>query len=1410
MSTFESLALEANLKRTAAEVDIPEQYNVLLNSVSDWYGVHKRLEDLLLELNHPYVNWNYVIDNLKFFSISDFEKFNSSSLAEEAIEKIYDIYFFAMSSTKDLELKIKALRSLFEFTKVVLERDSKNSTKRFNCVNRVFERLEKMDVDNLIFVKSSYHVKSLITDHLSPLKKNVEKFWSFAVSSFVATSEYWLSCEDPSMWFEKGSEAGLTDEIDVKFEGERKKILQGLVEPISHKSLNHYLSQISNFRDKSTLDKDEVAALISGLPDDRQILNAYLLVAQNIDNKVEFESCHYLIRIDYLFNILGSKALSEIHVESLRQISMLLSDGFAEEPVGRRGEFVQKIYRVLRRLARVRQFKGIVLDCVLTMAQNVNKTNDDDLYLLMIDETIKLGFEHPNVSETNIEWQIQVNPEHIKNIRVWLKIIALRPLLSKKLLSTLIVNLKLGGIVIRDTDLFQRDISEFLNSDLKEIFNIAKQLLSIFPAFFNEIGAEGEIRDVSTRADELSSRNDVLIHFIRKQSHVESNNLLVKFIGDSFRYFATADKSIIKKYLPGEIFESIKNEGEYFDYLAQIFKHLFDKLGDNLENWLVCEPEALQELIGASESVNERDKERAFCLVRMFQLLSKKYNPLAFELVNDLNKSSKLDQEKVALLEQSLNANDNSAALSVTLELMDSLKKTILSDKITEPDESIYYKRHIAAGIPSMYGIYREEKFDAAGLYFKLESLGKALLDKIVEKLQFNFLTKSTIINIYEILPLFLKAFELEGIPNRQLASKINYLKIGFGVKLFSIDQYHDVFMTISRSIQNIVKNYYVDLYKNRVENVVEQMIDEGHYINENDSKDRQKIIIKHSEKLFRAIVSSAFGLQTFDNLITNILNILTSEVNLFKNKKAILNLAVTYNPDLTLTSIHETRPELDNSIVCGNKGFWLKRMASFGINVPAGFILTTEIFRCFDAILSYKTMLKDLNTRVLKGVEEIEKATGKRLGDPDNPLLLSVRSGAAISMPGMMDTFLNVGLNKHICEKVSRNIEFDWALWDSYRRFLQMWGMNSGLERSLFDKIIGSFKTKYKIDRKMQFTPRQMKEIALAYRKEIQSCGIRLFDNPVDQLKHAIIKCFQSWNSECATIYRKHMNLSDDWGTAVIVQSMVFGNMNYQAGSGVTFTRCPKGQNTDLQLFGDFSYGIQGDDIVSGLIMTYPISETQRKQESRSEISLENTFPEIFAKLMQNAELLIKKKGFDHQEIEFTFEGNKPENLYLLQTRDQYQEVKQQTSVAFKKTKEMADSYLGTGVGVGDGLVSGIAVFNEKDIKKFKKLDSKAQLILVRRDTVPEDVGLLLQVDAILTSRGGRTSHAAVTIPQLRKIGVVGFSQMEVFDEKHYCLVGSKKIHAGDFVSMNGYTGELYAGKQEIVALSHPKQLHQ
>ncbi|HEY3275345.1 MAG TPA: PEP/pyruvate-binding domain-containing protein, partial [Syntrophorhabdaceae bacterium] len=1373
LKTLNSIALQVNLERTAAFVEIPEKYGHLLRVVQGHYGVSKRTTDLLLELNHPYVNWEYVLKELRTLSIGDFYEVNLHEEGLPALRIILTIYFDVIESSSADGIKDTATRYLFDFVVTIIENSREYLARNLKLFPFLIESLEKAYQEHgSSFRKASTYLKAMLKSVTGKEILPMPALGGLLFHFFRETYLYWLTQPDPSLWL-------TPDECGA----DGAKAFGELIEPLSHRNLQVLLGRLEDLRSDSTMVSDELAPRYIDMPDNSQIVNGYFLVADNLERSPAFPGRQHIVKLDFLFNMMGVPGLSEMHTSLLQEINRCLRMVFKEEDEGNLNDFVKKVFALLRRNVSP-QHSGAVIDCITTLAKEVYDRKSHPLVDTMIGELVLFGFQRPEISGSTAEWQVKVNPAHIVNIRSWLGIIALRPRWAKRLLSALIINLKIGGVFVRDTDLLQKDISGLLNSDIQPAYNLVKQLLRIFPIYFTEIGAEGELRETSTKLDELSQRNDKLVYFLRKQSHVESNSLLVTFIEDVFRFWYSRDKNFIRHHLPQEVFDQIKPEGEYFEGLHTVFTVLFPRVHGEPREFLEWDgPKAQREILHI-KGVPERDRERAALVIRLYQLLYKKYNFLPIDLLKDLESSGIFSIARVRSLRRHIHRKNYFQSLVIILGFLTALKERILSPKKTTYFENIYHKRHIAAGIPSMYGTYQEEKFEAVGLSFRLENYATTLFEELIQSLNLKFITKSTLTRIHKYLWLYVKALELEGVATEGLVAKMKYITSALQLKQFSVDQYIDIFQFISKGIRDIIKDYYIDAHSLNLPVIIRQV--ETSSLNrrsvEELSVDReQQAVYQASENFFRSIISSSFGLQVLDNLVNAIIRTLKAELEKFKDNKHILNLMMAYTPELAISPIYKKTKHIDNQILIGNKGYFLKELASFNFPIPPGFILTTEVFRSYDAVVGYKYIFNDMAHRINSEVLKLEKTLGKKYGDPENPLLLSVRSGATISLPGMMHSFLNVGINEEIAEGLSKKKGFEWAAWDSYRRYLQTYGMFENLDRNFFDRIISDFKFRYNIDRKIQFNAEQMRQIALSYRRAMEEKGVEVIDDPALQLQKAILQVFASWYSDQANIYRREMHISNEWGTAVIVQAMIYGNLNEDSGSGVIFTRDPKGSSSEVALYGDFIFGVQGDDIVSGLVETYPISANQRIAERReSPISLQERFPEIYRELVRLADVLIYEKGFHHQEIEFTFETPTKDGLHILQTRDMTQTETKRLRI-FRDTPGLQKSFVGAGIGVSGGALSGRAVYSEEEIKQYRSDEPDTKLILIRPDTVSEDVGVILQVDGILTAKGGGTSHAAVTIPQLNKVGVVGFNKLRVYETEGYSLIDGHRINGGD-----------------------------
>ena len=488
-----------------------------------------------------------------------------------------------------------------------------------------------------------------------------------------------------------------------------------------------------------------------------------------------------------------------------------------------------------------------------------------------------------------------------------------------------------------------------------------------------------------------------------------------------------------------------------------------------------------------------------------------------------------------------------------------------------------------------------------------------------------------------------------------------------------------------------------------------------------------------------------------------------------------------------------------------GGKGANLAEMTGLGLPVPPGFTVTTEA--CTQYYEDGKWINEDIVAEIFEYLGKLEKITGEKFGDSENPLLVSVRSGARASMPGMMDTILNLGLNEQVVEVIAKKSNNPRWAWDCYRRFIQMYSdvvMEVG--KKYFEQLIDKLKAERGVTMDTELTADDLKTLAHQFKGEYKKkIGKDFPDDPKDQLLYAIKAVFRSWDNPRANVYRRDNDIPYSWGTAVNVQMMAFGNMGDDCGTGVAFTRNPA--TGEKKLFGEFLTNAQGEDVVAGVRTPMPISEMAEK------------FPKAFAQFEDVCNIL-EKHYRDMQDMEFTVENQK---LYMLQTRN----GKRTASAALKIACDLVDEgmiseqeavamieprtldtllhpqfdaaaakkaeVIGKALGASPGAASGKIVFTAEDAKAEAAKGEK--VVLVRLETSPEDIEGMKAAQGILTVRGGMTSHAAVVARGMGKCCVSGCSAITM-DEANKCFtLSGKTYHEGDWISFDGSNGNVYDG---------------
>lgn len=497
---------------------------------------------------------------------------------------------------------------------------------------------------------------------------------------------------------------------------------------------------------------------------------------------------------------------------------------------------------------------------------------------------------------------------------------------------------------------------------------------------------------------------------------------------------------------------------------------------------------------------------------------------------------------------------------------------------------------------------------------------------------------------------------------------------------------------------------------------------------------------------------------------------------------------------------------------ILGGKGANLAEMTSLGLPVPQGFTVST------DACLSYynngEKIIPEIETEIFSKLEELEKITGKKFGDLSNPLLVSVRSGARVSMPGMMDTVLNLGMNDAICDNLEKNLDNPRFALDSYRRLIQMYSdVVMGFPKSSFEGVFDKFKEDKGITLDTELSNDDLKEIIRLYKNEyLKLAGDNFPSDPRVQLLEAVKAVFRSWNTERAITYRRLNDIPSDWGTAVNVQQMVYGNRDKNSGTGVCFTRNPA--TGDKKLFGEYLMNAQGEDVVAGIRTPQDIS------------TLKDVMPACYEQF-QNICNVLENHYHDMQDMEFTIEDGK---LYMLQTRNGKRTAKAAIKIAVDLVHEgqisinealmMVDAkdldqllhpvfneddlknkeVIATGLAASPGAATGKLYFSAEDVLNAHKAGEK-DIILAREETSPEDIEGMNVAHGILTVRGGMTSHAAVVARGMGTTCVSGCSSLIVDSSNKILQTSDGRVyHEGDYLSLDGTSGRVYSGKVELL----------
>lgn len=1374
-------ALAVNLRRTAVQVAIPPEQTVLLEVTEHLRGVRDNTEKMLREIFHPYPGWPQALDDLHRRAMSDFAHFVSHERAPEAVEAFCELYTRTLENAEPAAVREDAARRHLYYLEKVARDSGDAGSRLLPAVDAALERL------GAVFEREP----SLARIASLPLRKLVETLESLdpepegtllrarGLLERTLRSVYlhWLAQPDPAAWWRERAGAGRDAELPEQ------------IAAVSHARLAEHLARLDGAQERP--------GAVRGwrsLPDQSRIERAWLEAAAWAEGRAAHPHEVELERIRWLLHVVSCEALAAVHERAIADISRAYVQVMRGADTERVERLVRDTFHALH--SSPHGLSASALQLVERVGAEAVGGRDRRVAQLVIDEMLALDFPAPRFAGFTDTWGVHTDPAHLRALRAFLGVIRADPETAAPLITALVIHLKVGGVFIADTDLFQRDVSAFLRSGIGPVYHLAKQLLRLLPVYFQDIGAEGELRDVSSRIDEISARHDPLCRFVRKQCHVECNPRLAGFLDAVAHFWVSGEPEPLQGYLPPSLQAQLDPDDEATRGVHRVMRRLAGS--DGSAALLGADPEAIRSRLDAMDDEPAAEREKAALLFRLRRLIAQKYELGHDDLLERLRAFPHVPDREVEALRAALAGGRTEAALETLIGIIETLRAVVTSDRPTEASEDIYRKRHIAAGIPSLYGRYREEKLDAVGLGFRAESLANVLFEQLVGEEDAPYVTRKELQRVARRLRLLLRALRADGFTGRGLAMGISMLEQSLAAEGTTVDQLLNVSQLLARSVEQTTRIRFLEVYEPLLRQILTRMLERGVLASDPD-RDPQETVLKVSEQFLRDLIAESLGLQPLDQLVGRMMR--TLQQTREELDAHVLDLLLSYDPDRCWLPIDRTETALDGAVSLGNKGYMLKRMAQEGLPVPPGFILTTELFRCRAAVRACAPLRRELEARIREQVAALEARTGARFGDPERPLLLSVRSGAAISMPGILDTFLDVGIDEKVAEGLAARSGSAWGAWDAYRRFVQSWGMAHGLPRDLFDALMRSAKRERGVEKKAHFSGGRMRSLALRYRDFVRAKGIEIPDDPYEQLFRCADLVLRSWDSEKSRVYREELQIAEAWGTAVIVQAMVFGNLHERSGSGVALTSDSGRGGGDIRIAGDFIVQGQGDDVVSGVVETFPLSESQRlEKEVPPARSLEKDFPRIYRALHGHAQTLLHRLEMFHQEIEFTFESDDPEDLYILQTRDTVMS-RMDSLPAFLPGEALERSRVASGIGAGGGALSGRVAHTAEDLAELRRSHPDDAIILIRPDTVPDDIPLVLRADGMLTALGGATSHAALVAQRLGRTCVVGCRELAVDEVRRRSLLAGRELRTGDLVSINGRDGSVYIGR-------HPTRL--
>ena len=750
---FKSQALEANLEQTRyKDIFIPEEHQQFINLSAKYFGINKRAKDCITEYHHPMSNHTFVTEELRKILMDDLWFYTRDDVPADALTIPIGMMHSLLNPEVPRKLRLGIVNTLLEFVQTVYAKSPKHQ----HLIDVVFDDLnDKFESNRDSYILASkYAIRYL--DQVARDEQYSLQAMDLVRTILKETYRYWRDTTQVEGWIE--------EKQSLVNEEEKTMLLTSIGKPYFDQ-LNAALEAATSWEQLTEMPVfDQIAARFT---------------------KSEETFPHFITKFHYVFYLLHLPGMESQRERLIWNMNKMLREAVDEMPQDQIVPFIDTIFDLAQELRG--DYMSAVLDFQLTLGLkiiDIDQTEQKEIVNYFEKKLINFGFVTPGKVFVDEDWQLSVDENHIKNIRVWLELIEHSKFPMEKLLSALIVNLKLGGIFLSDTDLFQREITKILNSNISPYYKKVKQLTRIFPVYFNEIGAEGEIRNVTTNMDEISGREDKLVHFLRKQVHTESNNTLIGLTFNVYQFWSDGIKENLRPILPNNVYDSIDVNSQWFTYVHDITVMMSEISCLDPEDLLMLSRDDFDKLIvraveklGLDQAIGDREHARLMDIKDLYAFLREKYSFESVNIFNSLRNYPFLADKDIDAFEVAFKKKEVGKSLKMIYAFMEKLKETIFNPEESEGWENIYHKRHIAIGIPSMYGTYRENKFEAMGLTFRLERVATQLMEQVVQSINLEYISARTLEVIYDILEYFREGLELDGITNQGLNSKLKMLK---------------------------------------------------------------------------------------------------------------------------------------------------------------------------------------------------------------------------------------------------------------------------------------------------------------------------------------------------------------------------------------------------------------------------------------------------------------------------------------------------------------------------------------------------------------------------------------------------------------------------------------------------------